>query len=180
MLADGRDRLQVMASSAERTHLLELFELQNDEGPCLESYREGRQVSSDDLEQDRDRWPLFAPEALSAGFGAVHSFPLRLRRQVIGALNVFVTEAGGLDDADIALAQALADVATIGLLQHRALGESNELSTQLQTALNSRVVLEQAKGAIAEAATVEMDEAFHLLRRYARNVNAASLTSPMT
>lgn len=171
MLADGRGALQVMASSAERTRLLELFELQNDEGPCLESYRDGRQVASDDLEQDLDRWPTFAPEALAAGFRAVNSFPLRLRRQVIGALNLFRTNASGLDDADVELAQALADIATIGLLQERALTASVEHSSQLRTALDSRVLLEQAKGVVGEAAGVEMDEAFALLRGYARRNN---------
>ena len=171
MLADGRGALQVMASSAERTRLLELFELQNDEGPCLESYRDGRQVSSDDLERDVDRWPSFAPEALAVGFRAVHAFPMRLRRQVIGALNVFRTEASGLRDADVNLAQALADIATIGLLQERALAASVTQSTQLRIALESRVLLEQAKGAVAEAASVETDAAFHLLRGYARRNN---------
>jgi hypothetical protein len=171
MLADGHGSLQVVASSAERTRLLELFELQNDEGPCLECYRDGRQVFSDDLEADRHRWPAFAPEALAIGFRAVHSFPLRLRRQVIGALNVFRTEASGLHDADVHLAQALADIATIGLLQERALSSSATQSAQLQTALNSRVVLEQAKGAVAETASLEMDAAFNLLRTYARRNN---------
>jgi GAF domain-containing protein len=171
MLADGRGGLQVMAASAERTRLLELFELQNDEGPCLESYRDSRQVSSGNLEQDLDRWPVFAPEALASGFRAVHSFPLRLRREVIGALNVFRTEANDLADADINLAQALADVATIGLLQERSLNASLTQSAQLQAALSSRVTLEQAKGSIAEAASVEMDAAFAMLRGYARSNN---------
>jgi hypothetical protein len=171
MLADGRGGLQVLASSAERTRLLELFELQNDEGPCLECYRDGRQVASGDLVRDRDRWPIFAPEAVSTGFRAVHAFPLRLRRQVIGALNVFGAEQGPLGDADTDLGQALADVATIGLLHERAVRDSQAATVHLQTALNSRVVLEQAKGIVAEAAQLDMDAAFHLLRNYARNHN---------
>lgn len=171
MLADGRGGLQVLAASAERTRLLELFELQNAEGPCLECYRDGGQVSSGNLEHALGRWPTFAPEAVAAGFRAVHAFPLRLRGQVIGALNVFRTEPGALEPADIDLAQALADVATIGLLHERAMRESRAESSHLQTALNSRIVLEQAKGVVHEAAGVEMDEAFHLLRNYARNHN---------
>jgi hypothetical protein len=171
MLADGRGGLQVLAASAERTRLLELFELQNAEGPCLECYRDGRQISSGDLGHATGRWPVFAPEAVSAGFRAVHAFPLRLRREVIGALNVFRTEPSALEPADIDLAQALADVATIGLLHERAMRASLAESGQLQTALNSRIVLEQAKGVVTEAAGVEMDEAFDLLRSYARNHN---------
>jgi GAF domain-containing protein len=128
-------------------------------------------VVNADLTQAQDRWPQFTPRALAAGFRSVHAFPLRLRHQVIGALNMFGTEEGDLDPADIRVIQALADIATIGLLQERAVREATILSEQLQGALQSRVSIEQAKGALAQIHGVGVDDAFDLMRRFARNNN---------
>jgi GAF domain-containing protein len=169
LLADSRGRLQVLASTSERTQLLELFQLQVDSGPCVECYLTGAPVLVDDLRETRDRWPEFADAAEGAGYRGVHALPLRLRRETIGAMNLFGTEPGPLSQDDLALGQALADIATIGILQHRALARREVLNEQLQLALNSRVVIEQAKGVIAERSAIGMEEAFTRLRRYARS-----------
>jgi GAF domain-containing protein len=168
MLVDPRGNLQAVASSSERTRLLELFELQNQEGPCLDAFRSGEMVTSGDLGRDAARWPTFAPRAHADGFAAVVSLPLRLRRDVIGALNLLRDAPGPLTDADLALARALADVATIGLLQERAVRESRTSAGQLQLALTSRVLIEQAKGVIAARHDIDIDQAFEMLRGYAR------------
>jgi transcriptional regulator with GAF, ATPase, and Fis domain len=169
MLADREGRLRVAASSTEKVRLLELFELQSDEGPCLECFASGTPVSDDDLEQDPlRRWPLFSQEALSSGFRSVVALPLRLRDDTIGALNLFRAAPGALLEGDRSLAQGLADVATIGILQERGSRRREVLARQLQEALTSRVVIEQAKGVIAERLGVHVDEAFELMRGYAR------------
>jgi GAF domain-containing protein len=167
LLADPAGDLRVMAASSEQVRLLELFQLQNDQGPCLDCYRSGHPVSVPDLSAVEARWPRFTPEARRRGFTAVVALPMRLRQNIIGALNLFST-GPGLDPADTQIAQALADVATIGILQHRAQRQSDTVVTQLQTALNSRVLIEQAKGILAERLGLGMNEAFSALRRHAR------------
>ena len=172
LLADQRGRLQFMAASDENTMLLELFQVQNEEGPCLDAYHTARPVINADLRQAAARWPRFAPRAAAAGFRAVHAFPLRLRQEVIGALNVFGAEVGGgFDDGDVQIIQALAYVAAIGLLQQRTISRGEVLTEQLQGALNSRIVIEQAKGAIAQASGISVDEAFTVIRGHARRTN---------
>ncbi|BBH65280.1 transcriptional regulator [Actinoplanes sp. OR16] len=172
MLADERGRLEFMAGSDENVRLIELFQLQTDQGPCLEAYRTGLPVINVDLASAAGRWPHFAPRASEAGFRSVHAFPLRLRSEVIGALNIFGSTAGGdFGDADVPIMQALADVATIGLMQERAIRRSEALTEQLQGALNSRIIIEQAKGALAQVHEVSVDEAFRRIRAYARNHN---------
>jgi transcriptional regulator with GAF, ATPase, and Fis domain len=171
MLADHDDQLQAMAASDENAALLELFELQHDEGPCLDCFRSGAPVVN--VELGLARWPLFAAAARDAGFVSSHALPLRLRHDVIGALNLFSASPGELGPDDVALGQALADVATIGLLQERAVRRRELLAEQLQHALNSRVLIEQAKGVFAERATVDMRESFEALRRYARSQGRA-------
>jgi GAF domain-containing protein len=160
-----------MAASDERTRLLELFQLQYHEGPCLDAFTTATAVVNADLRQATARWPVFAPHAARLGFRSVHAIPLRLRSQVIGALNLFGTDAGNLDPDDVAVVQALADVATIGLLQEQAIHRGEILTEQLQGALNSRIVIEQAKGALARTHNIDVDTAFGLLRSYARNHN---------
>ena len=171
MLSDTTNGMRVAASSDDRMQLLELFELQYDEGPCLDSYRSGEPVRCDDLATATARWPTFVPEARSGGYASVYALPLRLRHQVIGALNLLGTRTHALDEPALVEAQALADVATIGILQHRAAAEQRLLAQQLQYALQSRIRVEQAKGILAEYAQVGMDHAFDALRRYARDHN---------
>lgn len=168
MLADHRGRLRLMAASDERAEMLELFQVQADEGPCQDCYREGRAVIVTDLQEMEDRWPQFAPHALAAGFRAIHAFPLRLRGEVIGALNMFGTQAGPMKEVDVRVVQALADIATIALLQERAIARGELLAEQLQSALNSRIVVEQAKGYLAQLHGETPDEAFTRMRAYAR------------
>lgn len=169
LLADARGTLHLMAATSEATELVELFQIQNDEGPCLSCYRAGTPVLVPDLAAENERWPSFVPVASGAGFQAAHAFPLRLRSETLGALNLFRTEPGRLARADVTTAQALADIATIAILQHQAAREAQALAEQLRAALDSRIAIEQAKGVIAERAGVDMSEAFSRLRRYARS-----------
>jgi transcriptional regulator with GAF, ATPase, and Fis domain len=169
-LADHSGILRVVAASSEQARLLELFEVQNEEGPCLDSYRTGKVIVEEQLDAS-DRWPRFGEQALADGFRSVQAVPMRLRDEVIGALNLFRLARGRLSDQESSICRALADVATIGLLQERAVREARVLAEQLQAALNSRVVIEQAKGVLAQQVHVEMGVAFELLRGFARAHN---------
>ncbi|WP_411149247.1 ANTAR domain-containing protein [Streptomyces sp. A30] len=171
LLADRDGKLRVMAASDEQVRLLELFQLQSDEGPCLECFRTGTPVIVPDLGTETARWPRFAVAAQRGGFGAVQALPMRLRDEVVGALNLFRTTPGPFDPAYTPVAQALADVATISLLQQRTLHRGTVLNEQLQMALNSRVLIEQAKGKLAERQGIDMEQAFTALRGYARAHN---------
>jgi GAF domain-containing protein len=170
LLTDAQGSLQVVAASTERTRLLELFQLQTDQGPCVDCFRTGQPVSVADLPA-AGRWPRFTAAAAEVGFAAVHAVPMRLRKEVIGALNFFGTYPGALDAGRLRVGQALADVATIGLLQQRAIHRRDVLAEQLQAALNSRVLIEQAKGVLAERWQMDMDRAFDALRSHSRNHN---------
>lgn len=169
MCDDQRGGLQVLAYSTERTRLLELFQLQANEGPCLDCFRAGGPILIDDLAPMTDRWPVFAPEALRQGFHSVHAVPLRLRTEVIGALNLFGQVSGPLHEQDLRVARALADAATIGIVHERIVRRGEVLTEQLQIALNNRVTIEQAKGVLAYAGNLEMDKAFEALRGYGRH-----------
>jgi GAF domain-containing protein len=168
MLAAPSGNMQAVASSSERSRLLELFELQNRDGPCLDAYRSGTVVRSAELSSERDRWPTFAGRAIDDGFRAVHSIPLRLRDEIIGALNLMRVQPGHLSDSDARLVQALSDIATIGVLQERYVSRSASVASGLQIALTSRIRIEQAKGIISERSNISVDDAFDLLRSYAR------------
>jgi len=170
LLADPRGELRVVAASTEAARLLELFQLQSDQGPCLDCFRSGQPVAAADLGTDQ-RWPRFAAAAGQAGFRAVQAVPMRLRDQVIGALNLFRATAGPFDAEAVHVGQALADVATISLLHERNMRRSDTLNEQLQAALNSRVIIEQAKGKLAERLGVDVGQAFTILRTQARNHN---------
>ncbi|WP_404387428.1 GAF and ANTAR domain-containing protein [Humibacillus xanthopallidus] len=171
MLSDAHDNLQFVAASEESVHLLELFQVQNDEGPCLDCFHSGSPVVNSDLDasEARGRWPLFAARAIDLGFRSVHAFPLRHRGVVIGAMNLFSTDAGRLEEPDARIVQALADVATIGILQQRTIRAGEVLTEQLQAALISRITIEQAKGALARSRRINVEEAFTELRSYARS-----------
>ena len=169
VLVGSEGQLRPLASSSERMHLIELIEVQSQDGPCLDCWRSGEAVREDRLAEAEARWPLFAPAALAAGFLSVYAVPMRLRDERLGALNLFANQAYGLIEPDEAVAQAMADVATIGILHQRFIQQREEVSEQLQAAFNARIVLEQAKGVVAEAAKIDVDEAFTLLRGYARH-----------
>ena len=171
MLAAPDGQLRVMASSSEAMRVLELFEVQAQEGPCLDSHRTGVAVVNQDLAAANGRWPRFASEALAAGFQSVHALPMRLRGSVIGALNLFRAGPGEMGPEDIEVAQAFADVATIAILQHRAAQEAQIINEQLTHALNSRIVIEQAKGMVSERLGLDMERSFNVLRHHARNHN---------
>jgi transcriptional regulator with GAF, ATPase, and Fis domain len=173
LLADSGAVLRLVAASTEQARILELFQIQNDEGPCLDCYRTGQVVTLTDTgsAEAAAQWPRFATAAREVGFAGVHAIPMRLRDQVIGTLNLFRTAPDGLDPAQARAARALVDVATIGILQERAVREREGVAGQLQVALNSRVMIEQAKGILAERLRVTPDEAFLLLRGYARDHN---------
>lgn len=171
LLGDPRGDLHVFASSSEQTRLLELLQIQADAGPCLQAYRTGQPVLVDDLTVEPRRWSAFAERAAEYGFRAVSALPMRLRDERVGALNLFRAQTGAVSGSDVAVGQALADVATIGILHQRIVTHSDVVNQQLQTALNTRVIIEQAKGVLTERGGIDMDRAFALLRAYARRTN---------
>jgi transcriptional regulator with GAF, ATPase, and Fis domain len=173
LLADSGGTLRLVAASTEQARVVELFQIQNDEGPCLDCYRTGQAVIVSDIRALRAtaRWPRFAAAAGEMGFAGVHALPMRLRDQLIGTLNLFRIAPDGLDPAVAVAARALVDVATIGILQERAIHQQEVVAGQLQVALNSRVMIEQAKGILAERLQATPDDAFIILRRYARDHN---------
>jgi transcriptional regulator with GAF, ATPase, and Fis domain len=168
LLADASGSLDLVASTSEESRLVEVMQLSADAGPCIECFHTARIVSLPDIREAPDEWGEFRDAAREQGFLSVCAIPLRLRETTIGALNLFTDTAGELDEGDVRAAQALADVATIGILQERALRESDVIREQLQVALTSRVLIEQAKGILAYTHDLAMDEAFTMLRDYAR------------
>jgi ANTAR domain/GAF domain len=171
LLADRRGVLHVLAASSEETRSLEVFQLQRKQGPCLDCYRSGAPVSADDLRHETTRWPQFVPAAIDAGFASVHALPMRLRDHVLGTLGLFGDQVGALNEDDLRLGQALAYVASVAIVQDKAAADKAALNEQLQTALDSRVVLEQAKGILAQVGRLDMDRSFAVLRGYARDNN---------
>jgi hypothetical protein len=171
MLASPAGALQVIASSSDAMRVLELLEEQAEEGPCPDCFRSGEPILNERLEGTAERWPRFTPHALEAGFVVVSAIPMRLRGETIGALNMFRTDVGEMREADMVAAQAFADVATIAILQNRAVHEAQVVAEQLTEALNTRVAIEQAKGVVAERRSVDVAEAFTRLRSFARNHN---------
>ncbi|KAA0096702.1 ANTAR domain-containing protein [Mycolicibacterium sp. P1-18] len=171
LLGDARGALHLFASSSEESRLLELLQVEADVGPCLDAYRSGEAVHVENLAATSAQWPAFAQRAAEYGFRAVVALPLRLRTERIGALNLFLQDTGPMQQADVAVGQALADVATIGIVHQRLLSRSEQVNQQLQTALNTRLIIEQAKGVLAERGTLDMDRAFNLLRQHARRTN---------
>lgn len=169
LLADPAGELQLLASTSDESQVVEIFQLQAGAGPCGDCYTLGTLVTINDLAASGDRWPDFAAAALSQGFRSVHAIPMRVRTRTIAALNLFRSDAGELTAEDAAVGQALADVATISILQERTIQENAIVNEQLQRALTSRILIEQAKAVIAQTSKVEMPEAFSRLRAYARS-----------
>ncbi|MDX6358348.1 MAG: hypothetical protein QOH37_1402 [Nocardioidaceae bacterium] len=171
MLTDQQGHLQFVAASNSNGEHLELYQLQNVEGPCLDCFATGQPVVNADLVSAVAQWPTFAPRALELGYRSVHAFPMRLREHTIGALNLFGTSGVLFDASEVRVVQSLADVATIAILQEGKISRAEALTEQLQGALNSRIIIEQAKGAVSALAGVAPDEAFELMRRHARSSN---------
>lgn len=169
LLDDLRGGLQVLASTSDQARILELLQVQAQAGPCLQAYETGQQVPVEDIQRAADQWPAFAARAHEQGFGAVFAIPLRLRNERIGAMNMFRCQPGPMAASDLLVAQALADVATIGILHQRVLTRGAQVNSQLQIALNSRIVIEQAKGVLAERQSIDMEQAFAQLRDIARS-----------
>lgn len=171
LLADTHGDLRVLASTSERSQLVEILQLRAGSGPCVECYQTGKPVIVEDIESMGGKWPDFQAAALSQGFRSVQAVPMRVRGTTLGAMGLFGDNPGALTQEDSAIGQALADVATISILQERTIRETALVNEQMQGALNSRVLIEQAKGVIAYTARVNMDEAFRRLRAYARSNN---------
>ena len=171
MLASPPGPLRLVASSSEAMRIVELFELQAQEGPCLEGFHTGERVAHESLQAGGGRWPRFATVAIEAGFRSALALPLRLRDQTIGALNLFSAAEIPMSEDDVAVARAFADLATISVVQHGAFSETQRINEQLASALTSRILIEQAKGVIFERAGITMEEAFARLRSYARSTN---------
>jgi len=171
MLTSPGGELQVVASSSDTMRGLELFELQSDEGPCVDCFRSGAPIVNVELAGSDVQWPIFAPRAVADGFHSVHALPMHVRGTTVGALNLFRIAQGTLGADDVLVAQALADVATIAIIQHEAAVDAAVLNVQLGEALNSRIIIEQAKGRISEASGRDVDESFQRLRNHARNHN---------
>jgi ANTAR domain/GAF domain len=171
LLADGLGSLHLLAASSEATRVLEVFQVERSEGPCVDCFNSGAAVSVADLAKEAERWPRFVPNALAAGFVSVHAVPMRLRNRVLGALNLFGATVGPLSALDLDLAQALAHVAAVALVQDKAAADKDLIVSQLTTALTSRIVIEQAKGVLAQTGALDMEQAFAALRRYARDHN---------
>ena len=171
MIVNSAGDLQLVASTSEDATMVEVFQLAAGDGPCMGCFRTGNAVTVASIEENLDRWPRFGPEALKLGFRSVHATPLRLRGQVIGTMNLFSYHVGALVSEDVAIAQALADVATIGILQERSIRSAELVAEQLQRALDSRVLIEQAKGVLAATLGTTMDNAFSIMRTYARDRN---------
>ena len=171
MIASPGGDLRLAASSSDAMRVVELFELQSQEGPCLDAFRTGERVDHESLRAGSGRWPRFATVALEAGFRSVFALPLRLGDTTIGALNLFSADEMPMDEADVIVARAFADLATISVLQQRTVSESEVVNQQLTHALTSRIVIEQAKGVVFERSGVDMAQAFSRLRAYARSNN---------
>jgi GAF domain-containing protein len=171
LLADARGQLELVVSTSEASRLVEMMQLSAEAGPCIESFRSGKRVSVPDIEHTGDEWIQFRGAALAQGFRSMDALPLRLRDATIGTLNLLRAAPGAAPEDDIMAAQAFADVATIGILHERSIRESEVLSQQLRAALNSRIVIEQAKGVVSHTLGVPIDDAFTLMRGYARSHN---------
>jgi len=169
MLADAGGTLHVVASTSERVAEVEEAQLGLHEGPCLVSFRTALPVEVPDIAASRSRWPDFAAVAESRGFLAAHAVPLRHRTTTLGGINLFGDRLGALSDRDATLVEAMAQMATISVIQHQIAAKQATVNDQLQNALESRMLIEQAKGVLSQLHTVQVDDAFRMMRTYARS-----------
>lgn len=169
LLVSPSGELEVIVSTSERSEFVGLMQVRAGQGPCVEAIQTGQVVSVEDLRHIAERWPKFAEDARKSGFSSLHAIPMRLRDSVIGSLNLFRDRVGELNPADATAAKTLADIATISILQQRIVEESVIAQGQLQRALDSRVLIEQAKGYIAQSHNLDMDSAFQRIRAHARS-----------
>ncbi len=176
LLLDATGELQPVSSTSEKIERVEVMQLDAGSGPCVDAFNTGEPVVVQNIAETGARWPEFRLAALSSGFHSVHAVPMRLRGETIGAMNLFNRRPGRLTERDAALAQALAATATIGILQERNVRESSGVTAQLQRALDSRIIIEQAKGVLAASGTIGVDEAFSAMRAHARNTNTSIRT----
>lgn len=174
LIANNLGELELIASTSEEAEFVEVMQLAAGAGPCVDCFHTGEQVSVDNIDASGDRWPEFRKAAMRKGFQAIHATPMRIRGKIIGSLNLLGTTPRHLSDRDAKLAQALADVAVIGILQERSLRDVNFVNEQLQLALDTRILVEQAKGVLAQMEKLDMDAAFTVLRAYSR-ANGISL-----
>lgn len=172
-LGPDDEHLEVIVSTSEESRLIELMQVRVGEGRCVEAVTTRKPVSAVDLAEIRRRWPAFAEQVAMSSYASVHAIPLRLRGQTIGSFNLFCDREGALDDADAVAAQALADVATISILQERTIRDADIVRQQLQRALDSRVAIEQAKGVIANTHALDMESAYRLIRHHARSTQTS-------
>lgn len=170
ILVDDEDRLTVLAASNGDIEVLNLFQIEHGQGPALTAYHSRQPVLARSKEVLLDRWPIFG-ESVTRNFASVYALPMRLRGDALGALNLYGRRPDILTHDDIPLSQALADIATIGLLQQQTIRKAHELSDQLQHALDSRTTIEQAKGKYRERYHVDAGVAFEALRSYSRSNN---------
>ena len=168
LLADSTGQLELVASTSEEAEIVEIMIVAAGAGPCIDCFNTGTVVSVADIDADAGQWPRFRKTALDQGFRATHATPLRLHGEVVGAMNLLSTDVGALSSRDAKLAQALADVATVGILHERSLRQPEMVAAQLHLALDTRILVEQAKGVLAQIRSCTMTEAFTTLRDYAR------------
>ncbi|NQX26517.1 GAF and ANTAR domain-containing protein [Microbacteriaceae bacterium VKM Ac-2854] len=173
VLTDLNGELEVIASSDEDARLIELLQLSSGNGPCIEAFQTGEVVVVPDVLHVPAESSEFRDLAVQLGIASAHAVPMRLRTRTIGSLNVFGASSGRLTEDDAVAVRALADVATIGILHQRALAESDIIRSQLQRALDSRIIIEQAKGVIAYTKQIDVEQAFAILRGHARRTSTA-------
>ncbi len=173
MLVAKAGELGILASTSDDVHALESFEVQFAEGPSIDAYRTGATVVASDLaacsEGPAERWSRFGRHAVQSGFLAVSAVPMWVRSDRIGVLSVFDHQPRALPTRDLALAECLAEIASIGILSAQRVREEHDLAEQLQRALTSRVAIEQAKGTLAERLDIDVDAAFTAMRDHARS-----------
>ncbi|MGW7412317.1 GAF and ANTAR domain-containing protein [Streptomyces sp. NPDC054863] len=169
MMIDARGSLRTMAVSDSRAALLELFQMQSGQGPCIDAWHEQHRLDVPDLATQESRWPDFVPLARELGFRGAYALPMKVNGQGVGALNLLREDPGTLTDTELALAQALADVACVAVVRWQAdPARPHDVLTQVQAAVSVKATIETAKGLLAAAGGIGVQEADAALHRYSR------------